>query len=119
MQVLFMHDGSAAQRLFVVGDCKWDDSNDAKSTYYTIMPAVKYNWSVKKNVSWYSKAAIGLTLLSQSIDTKSTTKDDDTSTSFNFQASFVGVEVGGALRGFAELGWGEQGIILAGLRYKF
>ena len=30
-----------------------------------------------------------------------------------------GVEVGGALRGFAELGWGEQGIILAGLRYKF
>lgn len=105
--------------VFVVGGCKWDDSNDAKSTYYTIMPAVKYNWSVKKNVSWYSKAAIGLTLLSQSMDTKSTTKDDDASTSFNFQASFVGVEVGGALRGFAELGWGEQGIILAGLRYKF
>ena len=47
------------------------------------------------------------------------TVNDDASTTFNFQATFVGVEVGGALRGFAELGVGEQGIILAGIRYKF
>ena len=105
--------------VFVVGGCKWDDSKDAKTTYYTIMPAVKYNWAVTKIVSWYSKAAFGLTFLSQSIDNKSSSKDDDASTSFNFQASFVGVEVGGALRAFGELGWGEQGIILGGLRYKF
>ena len=105
--------------VFVVGGCKWDDSSDAKSQYYTIMPAVKYNWSVGKNVSWYSKAAIGLTFRSQSGTTGTSSKDDDASTIFNFQASVVGVEVGGALRGFAELGWGEQGIILAGLRLKF
>ena len=105
--------------VLVLGGCKFDDSTDAKSTYFTIMPALKYNWAVKKIVSWYSKAAIGLTFLSQSGVTKSNTKDDDASTTFNFQATFVGIEVGGALRGFAELGIGEQGIILAGLRYKF
>ena len=105
--------------VFVLGGCKWDDSSDAKSTYITIMPAFKYNWSVRKIVSWYSKAAIGLTFHSESGLTKSTSKNDDASTTFNFQATFVGVEVGGALRGFAELGIGEQGIILAGIRYKF
>ena len=38
----------------------------------------------------------------------------------NFQASLLGIEAGSEkIRGFAELGAGEQGIILAGLRYKF
>ena len=36
-----------------------------------------------------------------------------------FQASLVGVEFGGKLRGFVEAGVGEQGIVLAGLKYKF
>ena len=104
--------------IFVVGGCKFDDSGNAKSVYYTIMPSIKYNWSVKKYVSWYSKAAVGVTFVSQSGESRSKDKDD-ASAVFNFQASLIGVEVGSAFRGFAELGWGEQGIIMAGLRYKF
>ena len=47
---------------------------------------------------------------------KSTAKD----LLFNFQASLIGVEAGGQhLRGFAEFGIGEQGVALAGIRYKF
>ena len=46
-------------------------------------------------------------------------RDDKTDLLFNFQASLLGVEFGGAFRGFVELGFGEQGIALAGLRYKF
>ena len=39
---------------------------------------------------------------------------------FNFQASLIGVEVGNQqVRGFAEVGVGEQGIFLGGVRYKF
>ena len=39
---------------------------------------------------------------------------------FNWQFSFIGVEVGSPyLRGFAELGTGEQGVVCAGIRYKF
>ena len=41
-------------------------------------------------------------------------------THFNWQASLVGIEAGGgALRCFAELGIGEQGMALLGIRYKF
>ena len=100
--------------IFVVSGCKWDDTGDAKSRFYTIMPAVKYNWSVKKSVSWYSKGAVGMTVATQTGG-----KDDKTDLMFNFQASLLGVEFGGAFRGFVELGVGEQGIILGGLRYKF
>ena len=102
--------------VFVVGGCKFDDSKDSKSTYFTIMPAVKYNWSVKKHISWYSKGAVGVTLRSQKGGASS---KDDSSATFNFQASLVGVEYGSAFRVFGELGIGEQGIILGGFRYKF
>lgn len=103
-----------------LGGCEWDDSSDAKTTFLSIMPAAKYNWVVKKSVSWYSKAAVGLTFASDSGATKNSAKtSDDSDVCFNFQASFIGVEIGGAFRVFGELGWGEQGIILAGLRYKF
>jgi hypothetical protein len=36
-----------------------------------------------------------------------------------FQVSALGVEFGGKFRGFAELGVGDQGILQAGIRYKF
>jgi hypothetical protein len=39
---------------------------------------------------------------------------------FNFQASLLGIEAGGQnVRGFVELGMGEQGVALAGIRCKF
>lgn len=94
--------------------CKWDDENNARSTFISIMPAVKYNWSVGKHVSWYSKAAFGLHIAADS-----GSKDDKTKLGVNWQATFVGVEFGSAFRVFAELGTGEQGIFLGGLRYKF
>lgn len=97
-----------------IAGCKWDDEGDAKSRYYTIMPAIKYNWLNRTHFSMYSKAAVGITIFSES-----GTKNNKTTTVFNWQASLVGAEFGGAFRGFVELGTGEQGIILGGLRYKF
>jgi hypothetical protein len=39
---------------------------------------------------------------------------------FNFQVSALGIEAGTEnVRGFAELGIGEQGIALAGVRIRF
>jgi hypothetical protein len=39
---------------------------------------------------------------------------------FNFQATAIGVEAGGShVRAFTEFGIGEQGIALAGVRFKF
>ena len=36
-----------------------------------------------------------------------------------FQLSVLGAEFGGKFRGFAELGIGDQGLLQAGIRYKF
>ena len=97
-----------------ISGCKWDDSGEAKSNYYTLMPAIKYNWLNKEHFSVYSKAAIGVTLSSES-----GTRQDKTEAVLNWQASVVGMEFGSAFRGCIEMGMGEKGIILAGLRYKF
>ena len=102
-----------------IGGCDWDDTGDAKTTFITFMPAVKYNWVNKSSFGLYSKVAAGITFRSESGGTKVTTKDNDSSSTFNFQITGIGLEFGRAFRGFAELGMGEQGIILAGLRYKF
>ena len=46
--------------------------------------------------------------------------DSDSEVHVNWQISLLGIEAGGpTLRGFLELGTGEQGIALIGVRYKF
>ena len=52
-------------------------------------------------------------------DAKMRQLKDDNGCYFMFQLSFVGVEFGSKLRGFAEAGIGDQGFIQAGIRYKF
>lgn len=88
---------------------------DIKNSYFTLMPAVKFDWLRKKNFGMYSKLAFGATLRTEKYD-----GDTDTEMHINWQASLVGIEAGSpTLRGFLELGTGEQGIALVGVRYKF
>lgn len=104
--------------VFVVAGCKWDDAKDAKTTFFTIMPAAKYNWVVKKHFSMYSKAALGITFRSES-GKDSNSKDDGGGVNFNFHLTGIGLEYGSVVRIFGEAGFGEQGVFLAGLRLKF
>ncbi len=91
---------------------------DRSRTYLTVMPAVKYSWVNKKHFAFYSKVAGGAMILMDR--TKFSGKNDtDTSVRFMGQFSPLGIEVGSAFRVFLELGVGEQGIALAGLKYKF
>jgi len=62
----------------------------------------------------YSKLALGVLIGSDSGE-----PNDKTTAALGWQASAVGAEFGSSFRGFVELGFGEQGILLAGLRYKF
>lgn len=82
--------------------------------YFTVMPSVKFNWVHKAHFGFYSKLAAGYTFFSTKFSGES-----GSAGAFNFQASVIGLEAGGRLRGFAELGWGEQGLALAGIRYRF
>lgn len=94
--------------------------------YFSFLPSVKFNWLRKNNWGLYSKVAAGITYAhfndedyddnGKKTGNKATAKD----LLFNYQASLLGVEVGNQhVRGFAEFGIGEQGVALAGVRYKF
>ena len=89
--------------------------------YYTLLPAVKFNFVRKNHFGMYSKAALGVTFRTESIEYDLDYDDyNEKSLLLNWQLSFIGVEAGSPyLRGFAELGIGEQGIVCAGIRYKF
>ncbi len=95
-------------------------AGERKKNFYTVMPAVKFNWMRKETMSLYSKVAVGCTFASISEElAEGNVKSDDNDTFFNFQLSAIGIEVGKKLRVFAELGYGEQGVVFAGLRYRF
>ena len=109
--------GQMSQDVYLMGKDKGKDG-DLKNHYFTVMPAVKFDWLRKKNVGLYSKLAIGATLRNEQVDYLDADKEgyDESDWHVNWQASLIGVEVGGVhLRGFLELGTGEQGIGLIGL----
>ena len=88
--------------------------------YVTVMPAVKYDWVHKTNFALYSKAGAGIMVHNcqeKDFELKEEKKSSDTF--FMYQLSFIGVEFGKNFRGFLEAGFGEQGIVMAGVKYKF
>lgn len=97
-----------------------DKEGHTTSRYFTLMPAVKFDWLRTKFVGLYSKLALGATVCNwknEYVDGR----DDATDNVFlfNFQASLLGVEAGGPhFRVFLEGGMGEQGVVTFGLRYK-
>ena len=114
--------------IFVYGNNKQDilfmkkKDGELKHSYYTLLPAVKFDWLRNKHIGMYSKLGLGVTLRNESIDCdeEDVEQEDDTMTHFNWQLSLLGFEAGGPkLRGFVELGCGEQGIALVGVRCKF
>ena len=74
----------------------------------------------------YSKVGLGVTFRTQKEDineAKASNNGSDQSKNdvfFNFQLSALGMEFGAeTVRGFVELGVGEQGMGLVGIRCKF
>ena len=77
---------------------------------YDFMPSVKLHWYQREWFSAYSKCGAGIGIA----------KDDDgTEVGFDWQVSLLGLEVGRTVRLFAEGGFGDQGVIMAGLRVRF
>ena len=104
--------------------------NDLKcyrtKSYFSLMPAVKFNWLRKEHWGMYSKIAAGA-IVGRAADKaydvngkKSSKSEVTTAWDFNWQVSLIGIEGGSDhVRGFTELGIGEQGMFLAGIRCKF
>ena len=93
---------------------------ERKRNYFAVMPAIKWYWVNKNSLGVYSKGAAGAAFLnSTEKDPANNISEDESKTYFMYQLSLIGVEFGKQFRGFAEVGFGEQGFVLAGVRYKF
>ena len=114
----------------ILSYCKWDSDRINKSSrekesevnrnFFSVMPSIKRYWVNKNNFGLYSKAAAGIGFVNRTEKDMDTNKKvDDNGTYFMFQLSFIGVEFGSQFRGFVEAGFGDQGMLMAGLRYKF
>lgn len=96
-------------------------TGDYTRSYFTLMPAAKFNWLRKEHFGMYSKVAAGVSFVNTKLHqyVEGAAHEQDKNWMFNWQASLIGIEAGGQLRGFAEFGMGEQGAILVGIRYNF
>lgn len=97
-------------------------TGEARRRNFSILPTAKFDWFRKHYFGMYSKVGIGISIMNetQKDDMKGGTDFSDTSVIPNYQLTLLGMEGGSSrLRLFAELGTGEQGIILAGVRAKF
>ena len=95
---------------------------DNTDRYYAAMPAIKFNWARGEFVSLYSKLVVGPCLHNETdkISVNGVT-EKYTSSHLGVIGQFtpIGIEIGGRLRVFGELGLGIQGVCNAGLRYRF
>jgi hypothetical protein len=102
---------------------KKTNTKDLNEKFITVMPSVKFNWLRKKSFGMYSALSAGVMFASVSVEGEAKTADpdakDETVTTFMFQATALGLEFGGKVRGFVEAGVGEKGLLCAGLRYRF
>lgn len=114
----------------VLSYSKWDSDRIDKSSrekisevnrsFFSVMPSVKRYWVNKNKFGLYSKVAAGIGFLSRTEKKmENGEKKDKNGSYFMFQLSAIGVEFGSQFRGFAEAGVGDQGMLIAGVRYKF
>ena len=109
----------------------YDEMAKNRNNYITVMPTVKASWLDKKNFSLYSKVAAGVCIAFKDSKVKSGVSDEDAKTllkevetkkgtRFGYQVSPIGCEFGSKnIRAFVEVGYGFQGLGMAGLSIQF
>jgi hypothetical protein len=93
-------------------------TGDRTTRFITVMPAVKWDYLRRNNFGMYMKFGGGYTF-ERVTETYKGQDGSNNSGFFNMQISLLGLEGGSKnVRGFFELGFGEQGVVLVGLRCK-
>jgi opacity protein-like surface antigen len=97
---------------------------EGKGSTLFLMPQVRYVWHNFSHARIYSKMAVGPTLehvkLQHNFTDRYLGDYDKHIVGFTVQFSYFGIDWGGqTVRGFAELGVGNQGIVLSGVKMMF
>lgn len=80
--------------------------------HLTVMPMIRGTWIDRRSVRLYSALGLGVAAV----------RDDERSgcrMRAAVQGTYIGVSVGRRLFGFAELGAGVHGVLIAGIGYRF
>ena len=109
------------------GNAIYEPGKPGHTIVISPMGGAKFPWFYKSHFSMYSKFAAGLMLMHQtgaeySEKGSEETQKSESNTSVNvaFQVNPVCLDFGGGrFRGFAEFGYGNQGICTAGVRWIF
>ena len=105
-----------ARKILSAGGSEEEKIGTARNTNLSLMPS--------KNFGFYSKLGVGVLFSMEKQEADSRFKDrknyTQTDVLFDFDITPIGLDFGSTVfRGFLELGMGEQGIGVLGLRYKF
>lgn len=112
--------GMKKEDVYLIGE-RGGKNGESTNYYLTLMPAMKYEWMEKKHFYLYSKVAVGASFGMEKFTYDDSRYREHSSHSFyfNFQASLLGIETKGEkTRFFAELGLGEQGLALVGVKFR-
>ena len=85
--------------------------------YISFVPMVRLHWLNRRWVSLYSAVGIGITIDYNRYSVHEVETNNDVN--ITGQITPLGITVGRRLFGFAEVGYGAQGIIVGGIGYKF
>ncbi len=90
------------------------------SYYYTLAAEATFHYVQTAVVQLYATAGAGASLYDQKYTADgSGRRESDSLLFFNFQATPIGIKIGKAVGGFAELGVGYKGIVSAGVFARF
>lgn len=97
-----------------------DNTGDIKKTqhFFIAMPVAEYSYIKTPWLNFYGSAAAGINLTS-STERKNGRAAKDNKLGFAYQVSPAGLRVGKKLAGFVEVGYGNKGIVTAGISFGF
>jgi len=99
-----------------------DRSVNFKRQFYTLAVELDYRYVNKELVKLYSGIGLGYTVINESFSGDTTNFrliDSNEPGYFNLHVNAIGVRVGKALAGFAEIGFGYKGLLNFGISYQF
>ncbi len=89
--------------------------NDDRLSYVGIAPRIRFDWLNRKNVTLYSSFALGVGFISERDRTSGNLSH---STTGYAEATYIGIKVGRALFGFADLSSSSTGAMRIGVGYN-
>lgn len=94
------------------------EESDFSEDWYTLMPNIKIIWVQNDILQAYSRVGIGVALVNrrEHFNNASAIRAD---IAFAWQFSPIGIEVGKRVKFYAEAGFGQTGVVMAGVKFHF